>query len=150
MYISCQDLMGLDDTVTCKNCDTSFLFRSPGTGLYSNLQQYKLPYPEAVFDMDYFVINPRPFFTLAKHLYPSGRHRPNNAHYFIRLLQDKGLLLRVYTQNIDGLERSMYTHIFQYYISHKCKVILDNCLLKYCLEYIRIHSFNNNNNFIGI
>jgi NAD-dependent deacetylase sirtuin 3 len=70
------------------------------------LQQYRLPYPEAVFDLEYLVINPRPFFTLAKHLYPSGRYRPNYAHYFIRLLHDKGLLLRVYTQNIDGMERS--------------------------------------------
>lgn len=26
-------------------------------------------------------------------------------HYFIKMLHDKGLLLRMYTQNIDGLER---------------------------------------------
>ncbi len=26
-------------------------------------------------------------------------------HYFVKLLHDKGLLLRMYTQNIDGLER---------------------------------------------
>lgn len=29
-------------------------FRSPGTGLYDNLQQYNLPYPEAIFDIDFF------------------------------------------------------------------------------------------------
>lgn len=27
-------------------------FRTPGTGLYDNLQEYGLPYPEAVFDID--------------------------------------------------------------------------------------------------
>ncbi|XP_053418099.1 NAD-dependent protein deacetylase sirtuin-3, mitochondrial isoform X4 [Nycticebus coucang] len=79
-------------------------FRSPGSGLYSNLQQYNIPYPEAIFELTFFFHNPKPFFTLAKELYP-GNFRPNVTHYFLRLLHDKGLLLRLYTQNIDGLER---------------------------------------------
>ena len=29
-------------------------FRSPGTGLYDNLQQYNLPYPEAIFELKFF------------------------------------------------------------------------------------------------
>lgn len=81
-----------------------FLFRTPGTGLYDNLQKYHLPEPSAVFDAAYFNHNPRPFFSLAKELYP-GRFSPNLVHCFVRLLQDKGVLLRNYTQNIDGLER---------------------------------------------
>ncbi|XP_076971319.1 NAD-dependent protein deacetylase sirtuin-3, mitochondrial isoform X4 [Tamandua tetradactyla] len=80
-------------------------FRSPGSGLYSNLQQYDLPYPEAIFELTFFFHNPKPFFALTKELYP-GRYRPNITHYFLRLLHDKGLLLRLYTQNIDGLERA--------------------------------------------
>ncbi|XP_041131944.1 NAD-dependent protein deacetylase sirtuin-3-like isoform X2 [Polyodon spathula] len=79
-------------------------FRSPGSGLYDNLQQYDIPYPEAIFEINYFHHNPKPFFALAKELYP-GNYKPNYAHYFIRLLHDKGLLHRIYTQNIDGLER---------------------------------------------
>ncbi|XP_060779736.1 NAD-dependent protein deacetylase sirtuin-3 isoform X2 [Neoarius graeffei] len=79
-------------------------FRTPGTGLYANLEKYNVPYPEAVFNIDYFSDDPRPFFSLAKELYP-GRHRPNYIHYFIRMLHQKGLLLRMYTQNIDGLEK---------------------------------------------
>ncbi|XP_010374772.1 NAD-dependent protein deacetylase sirtuin-3, mitochondrial isoform X1 [Rhinopithecus roxellana] len=78
--------------------------RSPGSGLYSNLQQYDLPYPEAIFELPFFSHNPKPFFALAKELYP-GNYKPNITHYFLRLLHDKGLLLRLYTQNIDGLER---------------------------------------------
>nr|XP_060626350.1 NAD-dependent protein deacetylase sirtuin-3, mitochondrial isoform X2 [Anolis sagrei ordinatus] len=78
--------------------------RSPGSGLYSNLQQYNIPYPEAIFELNYFFHNPKPFFLLSKELYP-GNYRPNYAHYFLRLLYDKGILLRLYTQNIDGLER---------------------------------------------
>ncbi|XP_062566122.1 uncharacterized protein LOC134228478 [Saccostrea cucullata] len=80
-------------------------FRTPGTGLYDNLQQYRIPYPEAIFDIEFFHHNPKPFFTLAKELYPTGKYRPNYIHYFVRLLHDKGMLLRMYTQNIDGLER---------------------------------------------
>jgi NAD-dependent deacetylase sirtuin 2 len=79
-------------------------FRSPGTGLYSNLQKYNLPYPEAIFDIEYFMEDPEPFFTLAKELYP-GQFLPTLSHHFIRLLQDKKKLLRCYTQNIDTLER---------------------------------------------
>lgn len=29
-------------------------FRSPGTGLYSQLEKYDLPFPEAVFHLDFF------------------------------------------------------------------------------------------------
>lgn len=81
-----------------------FAFRTPGTGLYDNLQQYKIPEPTAIFDLDFFWYDPRPFFCLAKSLYP-GNYQPNYVHYFVKLLHDKGLLLRMYTQNIDGLER---------------------------------------------
>lgn len=41
-------------------------FRSPGTGLYSQLQRFKLPWPEAVFDIRYFRHDPKPFCMLAK------------------------------------------------------------------------------------
>ncbi|XP_054633119.1 NAD-dependent protein deacetylase sirtuin-3 isoform X2 [Dunckerocampus dactyliophorus] len=79
-------------------------FRTPGTGLYDNLDAYNIPYPEAIFNIDYFSNDPHPFFSLAKALYP-GSHKPNYIHYFIRMLHHKGLLLRMYTQNIDGLEK---------------------------------------------
>uniref|UniRef100_A0A6A7FRQ6 NAD-dependent protein deacetylase Sirt2-like isoform X1 n=2 Tax=Hirondellea gigas TaxID=1518452 RepID=A0A6A7FRQ6_9CRUS len=78
-------------------------FRSPESGLYNNLQKYNLPYPEAIFELNYFRKNPQPFFTLAKELYP-GSFDPTPCHYFIKLLENKGLLLRHFTQNIDTLE----------------------------------------------
>uniref|UniRef100_A0A673T5Y8 Deacetylase sirtuin-type domain-containing protein n=1 Tax=Suricata suricatta TaxID=37032 RepID=A0A673T5Y8_SURSU len=79
-------------------------FRCPAVGLYSNLQRYDLPYPEAIFELTFFYHNPKPFFTLAKELHPRS-YRSNVIRYFLRLLHDKELLLRLYTQNIDGLER---------------------------------------------
>jgi len=79
-------------------------FRTPGTGLYDNLQKYNLPYPTAVFDIRYFEENPKPFYTLAKELYP-GSFSPTPSHYFVKMLEEKGLLLRHFTQNIDTLDR---------------------------------------------
>ncbi|XP_058055520.1 NAD-dependent protein deacetylase Sirt2-like [Anopheles bellator] len=79
-------------------------FRSPDTGLYNNLMKYNLPYPQAIFELEYLYQNPKPFFTLAKELYP-GTFKPTPSHYFVRLLEKKGLLVRHYTQNIDTLER---------------------------------------------
>jgi NAD-dependent SIR2 family protein deacetylase len=78
-------------------------FRSPKTGLYANLQKYNLPTPESMFHIDFFKSTPEPFCTLAKEMYP-GSFKPTDAHWFIRLLEEKGCLLRNYTQNIDGLE----------------------------------------------
>ena len=34
-------------------------FRSPSTGLYANLARLSLPFPEAVFELDYFKKNPK-------------------------------------------------------------------------------------------
>ncbi|WFD46593.1 Sir2 histone deacetylase Hst2 [Malassezia furfur] len=80
-------------------------FRSPVTGLYASLAKYDLPYPEALFDIGFFRENPQPFYTLYKELYPDGsRYKPTLTHCFFRLLEKKGKLLRVFTQNIDTLE----------------------------------------------
>ena len=79
-------------------------FRSPDTGLYANLARLDLPFAEAVFDISYFRSNPLPFYTLARELYP-GKYRPTITHSFFKLLHDKGLLLKLFTQNIDCLER---------------------------------------------
>eukprot|EP00540_Astrosyne_radiata_P003427 CAMPEP_0116847718 /NCGR_PEP_ID=MMETSP0418-20121206/14587_1 /TAXON_ID=1158023 /ORGANISM="Astrosyne radiata, Strain 13vi08-1A" /LENGTH=334 /DNA_ID=CAMNT_0004479189 /DNA_START=74 /DNA_END=1078 /DNA_ORIENTATION=+ len=77
-------------------------FRTPGTGLYDNLQEYDLPFPEAVFSLDFYQQNPKPFIRLAKEIWPGLVYSPTVTHSFLALLQEK--LLRVYSQNIDGLE----------------------------------------------
>lgn len=87
------------------NCDVVPDFRSPKTGLYSNLARLKLPYAEAVFDIAYFRNRPEPFYVLAQELYP-GKFHPTVSHAFIALLARKGLLQMLFTQNIDCLERA--------------------------------------------
>lgn len=78
-------------------------FRTPKIGLYANLAKYKLPYPERIFEVDYFDSNPGPFFEISHNIMP-GMFKPVTAHYFPVLLNNHGLLQRLYTQNIDSLD----------------------------------------------
>lgn len=80
-------------------------FRSREFGLYNRLEKYNLPHPTAVFTYDYFKENPKAFYEIAHELYPVlDKARPTITHFFIKLLNDKGILLRHYTQNVDGLD----------------------------------------------
>mmetsp|Transcript_49249 Transcript_49249/g.107417 ORF Transcript_49249/g.107417 Transcript_49249/m.107417 type:complete len:732 (+) Transcript_49249:58-2253(+) len=79
-------------------------FRSPGTGLYDNLKHFNLERPEDMFSKDFFKKNPFCFYELVQTLWPMEQYCPSPAHFFLRLLHEKGVLRRVYTQNIDDLE----------------------------------------------
>ncbi|KAL1976380.1 hypothetical protein VTN31DRAFT_2662 [Thermomyces dupontii] len=80
-------------------------FRSPETGLYANLGHLGLEHPEDVFNIEFFRVNPRPFYALGRELYP-GRFKPTITHCFFTLLYRKGRLLKLFTQNVDCLERA--------------------------------------------
>lgn len=57
-----------------------------------------------MFDINYFLRDPRPFFKFAREIYP-GQFIPSPCHKFLKLLEQKGKLLRNYSQNIDTLEK---------------------------------------------
>eukprot|EP01039_Chlorochromonas_danica_P010916 gene10915-12132_t len=78
-------------------------FRTPGTGLYAQVARLGLPFPEAIFSLDFFLANPQPFYTIAE-TFLTYQTYPVQAHYFIKKIEDEGMLLYNYTQNIDGLE----------------------------------------------
>ncbi|XP_030381996.1 NAD-dependent protein deacetylase Sirt2-like [Scaptodrosophila lebanonensis] len=78
-------------------------FQESSPALDQWLQRYELPNAKSVFDREFFKHNPRPFFALAKDLC-SGNFVPTMSHYFLRLLHEKGLLVRHYTANVDALE----------------------------------------------
>lgn len=78
-------------------------FRSPGTGIYDNLKEYNLPQPEALFAIDFFLNNPEPFYKFAEN-FDLTKFNATPTHYFIKMLQDKGVLWKNMTQNIDNLE----------------------------------------------
>ncbi|KAJ7143548.1 class I sirtuins SIR2 family protein [Mycena crocata] len=113
-----QDIDGLAEYMASDKCKNIMLmlgagvstsagipdFRSPETGLYANLARLNLPYPEAVFEINFFRKNPMPFYILANELYP-GKFRPTLSHSWIRLLAAHSLLHTCFTQNIDTLER---------------------------------------------
>lgn len=112
-------------------------FRSPGTGLYDNLEKYNLPDPQAIFEIGFFKKNPEPFFALARELFPE-KLKPTPVHYFIRLMDEKGLMRRVYTQNIDSLEFIAGIHpekIVTAHGSHHTSTCL-KCKKKYDVNWI--------------
>ena len=78
-------------------------FRSPGSGIYANLQKYKLSRPEELFTLKYFFEYPHVFYDFAKE-FDLENYEPTPTHYFIRMLELKGLLHLNLTQNIDNLE----------------------------------------------
>ena len=82
-------------------------FRSEG-GLYGLVQRLGLALgdPQELFDIEAFDADPQPFYTAAAHIWPAAGTLPSPTHRFIAALAKKRKLLRVYSQNIDGLERA--------------------------------------------
>jgi Sir2 family len=76
-------------------------FRSPTSGLYSNLSRYNLPYPEAIFEIEYFRQNPTPFNTWAKEFLPGINYMPNKGLYSC-LTIFAPFLLDFFSLNISG------------------------------------------------
>ena len=57
---------------------------------------------------DLFQHNQLPYLELLRPLILGGtgeQWRPTLTHYFVRVCADRGVLRRVYTENVDGLDR---------------------------------------------
>jgi NAD-dependent SIR2 family protein deacetylase len=81
-----------------------------------------------LFDSAFFRLQPKPFFAYAKHVWPGLQTAatPTAAHRFVRLLNERGLLLRVLTENVDSLEvlagvpREKVVHVNGHFYSAAC------------------------------
>ena len=59
--------------------------------------------PDALFDVHHFVNDPKPLYALAAEMW-TGKALPTPTHMFVRELERRGQLLRLYSENIDALE----------------------------------------------
>lgn len=92
-------------------------FRSEESGLYARIRKQfpDLPAPESMFDLEYFLQDPKPFYSLCRSLV-GEQVAPTNTHRFIKNLEERGKLLMNFTQNIDtleakaGIENVLYCH----------------------------------------
>lgn len=80
-------------------------FRS-SQGFYAKLEHLGLSDPQDVFDLGIFHTDPTVFYLIAHMILPP-EHSFTLMHAFIKTLDDKGILLRNYTQNIDNLESNV-------------------------------------------
>jgi NAD-dependent SIR2 family protein deacetylase len=63
-----------------------------------------------IFDLSSFAADPKPFYQNVRELFlpaHNGRIKPTAFHWLIRLLHEKGVLRRIYTQNVDTLEHAV-------------------------------------------
>lgn len=85
-------------------------FRSPG-GLYDSIAQSgALEDPYDVFDVDVYSERPEIFWQFAHLIFPSERPVYSSTHLFVEQLEQRQKLLRVYSQNVDTLERGIPDH----------------------------------------
>jgi NAD-dependent SIR2 family protein deacetylase len=83
-------------------------FRSPNTGLYASIKDVaslSRRRPTFEFEIEVFEKDPKPFWWIFSKMWPAtAGASPTAFHFFLSLLCRKQLLLRCYTQNVDGLE----------------------------------------------
>ncbi|KAG7444451.1 DHS-like NAD/FAD-binding domain-containing protein [Guyanagaster necrorhizus] len=91
-------LTGAGISVSCGIPD----FRSRN-GLYASLGEYKLDDPQQMYVNMYTRNECLSTLMFYSQIYPAN-FVPSPCHRFIKLIEDKGKLLRNYTQNIDTLE----------------------------------------------
>lgn len=76
-------------------------FRSKD-GLYN--EKYKYP-PEEILSHHFFLEHPEEFYKFYKDKLNSLNYKPNIAHNVLAILENKGLLNTIITQNIDGFHQ---------------------------------------------
>ena len=94
--------------VHCSRFSKVSNFRSKDD-LYNSkkFKQFNLKNNQEVFTLSKYLEDPRPFCSASELIMPKKKHKPTPAHHLMKYLSDRGQLSRVYTQNIDGLEKGI-------------------------------------------
>jgi NAD-dependent SIR2 family protein deacetylase len=116
-------------------------FRS-SDGLYTLIEQnYDLPYPEAIFDIEYFVDDPGPFFDFTSTLLLQSAS-PTRCHEFIAWLEEQGKISLIVTQYIDMLHHlAGSTKVIECHGTFRTAHCI-NCDCEYSLEDIEQSIFD--------
>lgn len=108
-------------------------FRSPD-GLYN--QKFEYP-PEEIISRTFFVRNPAYFYKFYKErMLPLG-FEPNITHHKLAQWEQEGKLLRVITQNIDGLHQKAGTKLISELHGSVLRNFCVDCGKPYSAEYIK-------------
>lgn len=129
-------------------------FRSPQVGLYASIEDVAELHnrrPTFVFEIEVFETDPKPFWWIFSQMWPAtSAALPTPFHFLIHLLNSHNMLLRCYTQNIDGLEKLAGLPDDKVIHAHG---VLDKCHclkchqqypLNYCMEAINTNLKNKN------
>lgn len=108
-------------------------FRS-SKGIYS--EDYGGLAPEEILSHTFFIKNPEMFYLFYREKMIFTQAKPNKAHYALALLEKRGVLIAVVTQNIDGLHQAAGSkNVIELHGSVYRNFCMD-CGEKYSLEYV--------------
>jgi NAD-dependent SIR2 family protein deacetylase len=127
-------------------------FRDHKEGIYAKVKQsskeMKIDPIEAelLFDIEFFKSDPQVFYTFFHSLFtPIQNAKPNFCHIFLSELEKRNKLLRLFTQNIDGMEKrcgmqnvvELHGSISSFHCS-VCGISCDPSLLKEAIQQKKI------------
>lgn len=112
-------------------------FRSPG-GLYDSIAKDGVfDDPCNVFDLDYFNMDPSIFWKYAHTIFPARNPQHSETHFFLQKLEEKGKLLKIYTQNVDTLEVGIPDEKLCYVHGSWRNCVCKECGYKMTIEELR-------------
>ncbi len=101
------------------------------TGLWSK-------YDPQVLDLNYFYSSPKESWTVVKEIFYDffGKAKANDAHIGLGILEKKGLLKEVITQNIDNLHQEGGSSIVHEFHGNSNMLVCTSCSFKDKAEHI--------------
>jgi NAD-dependent deacetylase len=118
-----------------KESDYTTAFTGAGISVESGIPPFRgekglwNKYDPQVLDLQYFYSNPKESWTVIKEIFYDffGNAKPNYAHIGLALLEEKGMLKEIITQNIDNLHLEAGSKIVHEFHGNSKKLICTSC-----------------------